>query len=170
MASSLKTIRPVIITRDVVSRRFSDIKPVPTRYNTITEDKTAFVCYHPKVITPYEETQPIRPYKLLERSRHLTHDEISFVKQLRNDEPFVWSVNVLASLFNVPKQVICESAPLNKENREMVIRESELKKGMSFYQRKKFIERNNEKRKIQLKKSLENIDYNFPGKLPDAYN
>lgn len=138
------------------------------RYNTLTNNERIIVCHHPKVETHFSSSKPLGPPKpgMADRRKSLLPKEAAMVKQLRNEDPFIWTVNTLASLFNVSKFLISQAAWLSEEKREEIKKESQLLERLSFYKRKKYLEKREEERKRKLEDALLKINYTFPGQSP----
>ncbi|XP_031552304.1 uncharacterized protein LOC116289500 [Actinia tenebrosa] len=115
---------------------------------SLTRNKTAFVCYHPPRKDPnallFSKEAFERPWW------HLTQDEVKDfkdsldpeeakeVKELRQKDPKIWTVNSLSRLFKVKPLAIVKIAPLTDEQKYEIEIERKLLKQWSDYKRKEY--------------------------------
>lgn len=151
------------------ARFFSGGEPPVTSYNTLNEDHSIIVCYHPKTPIPVEDSRPFGSSLQRERAanrRRLTPEQIEMAKKLRNEDPFVWTLGTLAKLFEVKPRLISHVAPIVDEvKREEVNKKQEYISRIRYHRRVRYLKKLEDEQQTKLKDALASLDYKFPGKI-----
>jgi len=113
----------------------------------LSKDRQTIICYHPPPPSlPEQFTKRATASKKLGLTSavfehfqdSLTDDQIQEAKNLREQDPVLWSANALAVLMQATPQTINEHIPLTRDQSSIVRAEKELYGTMSVNNRKKF--------------------------------
>ena len=129
----------------------------------LSRDRNTIICLHPKKEPLYTESRPLKPYKhFINTKKTLTPQQVEMVQKLRAEDPSVWTVNTLASLFNVRRGDIRKFAPASKERQAVLDEERKALIGLPLRKRRQILMRREETRQQKLKLYLSKLDYKFP--------
>jgi hypothetical protein len=162
--------REVVLLKILGQRKFtSNSETLPnTRYNTLNEDQSIIISYHPRQSMMFHDTKPLwSEYreKKINNPNKLTPEQMEMAKKLRNEDPLVWNVGTLSRLFNVRPKLISHVARLSEENRRDADKRLELIAKLRYHKRVRFLKKEEEERQTRLKNALANLNYKFPGQL-----
>lgn len=142
----------------ILFRRF-----ISSKY--LSADEQTIICYHPRQTPDIAESKPVKTVKkpCLEQRSYLQQEEIEIVKQLRGEDSSVWSINTLASLFNVKRSYITRIAPANKERQIQLDEDRQAIQNLPLRQKRTILARRETARKNKLQNYLQTLNYDFPG-------
>ena len=143
-----------------ISDESSFLEP-PPRYLVLSSDYKTIICHHPSQPHPISLSKPLRSPKA--RSDTLTDDQITKIKELRTQDPSIWTVQTLAKLFNVKSRLISNVAPAGELRRQQLIKEQEQIAEMRPHKRKLYLKKREEERQTKLKEAMTRLNYDFPG-------
>lgn len=143
-----------------ISDESSFLEPSP-RYLLLSSDYKTIICYHPSQPHPKSLSKPLRSPKT--RNDTLTDDQVTKIKELRTQDPSIWTVQTLAKLFNVKSRLISEVAPAGELRQQQLIEEQEQVAKMRPHKRKLYLKKREEERQTKLKEVMTHLNYDFPG-------
>ena len=131
----------------------------------LSTDGNTIVCLHPKKIPTIVESKSFRiRNQVLQNRNVLSPQEIELVKKCRAQDPSVWTINTLASLFNVRRVDISRLAPATKERQMQLDEDRKMLKMLPLRQRRTIIAKKEATRQKKLKTYLSQLNCeDFPG-------
>lgn len=136
---------------------------------TLSCNGQTIICLHPKIIPNRMESKPFRNRKqLVKKVERLAPQQIKMVRKLRSEDPSVWTINTLASLFNVRRVDISHVSPASKERQIQLDNDREALRGLPLRQRRTILNKREFDRQSKLKEYLIQLNYEFPGHKTDV--
>ena len=110
------------------------------------------------------DSKPFRNRKnFVKKVEILTAEQIDMVRKLRSEDSSVWTINTLASLFNVRRVDISRLSPASKERQIQLDQDREGLIGLPLRQRRTILNKREADRQRKLKEYLLKLNYEFPG-------
>ncbi|XP_065898428.1 uncharacterized protein [Dysidea avara] len=104
----------------------------------VVSAKGQFICYHPPEETFYHNSKPLKPQHANKNTR-LTPMQKNKVKELRLEDPKVWTVGNLAKLFNVTNQTVRHAVAASLHHQQYLENEKVKLKQLKPHKRKLYV-------------------------------
>ncbi|XP_028398274.1 uncharacterized protein LOC114521897 [Dendronephthya gigantea] len=128
-------------------------------YRMTSASGEMYLFYHPKQDYPVKHSKEMNAEgsEMLGNSssrtgndHSLSEPQIAEIKRLQNRDPKLWTVDILADMYNVKPLAICNVAPLSHDQQVHLEVEQDFLRRLSDYERKEYTYfKNNERRRLQ---------------------